>query len=206
MRQDSEEVEFYWKYSLPAAMRKITQLRRKGHKATAIWINESIVILHFKLVRVWRFRREQIRLDYKFDRRQKTVLLTGVDLDGNTHVDFAERADSMAFMRLLSWIVEHYRNYRLVYVFLDNARHHSFWGRPPSNIKFVWLPRYAPECNFDEQFHRLLKRELGLHIFTGIEDVKAVLAKYDGLVRPSLVRRARSILRRHMKKPSKRHL
>ena len=62
-----------------------------------------------------------------------------------------------------------------------------------------------PKCNFDEQFHRFLKRELGLHIFTNIEDVKAVLAKYDGLVRPSLARKARYILRRYTKKLSKGH-
>jgi len=187
-------------------MKKIARLRNRGYKATAIWIDESIVILYFKLVRVWRFRRKQIRLEYKFARNQRTVLLTGVDLDGNTHVDFADRANSMAFMRLLSWIIGHYRDYRLVYVFLDNARYHSFLGRPPPNIKLVWLPRYAPECNFDEQFHRFLKRELGLHIFTNIDDVKAVLAKYDGLVKPSLVRKARHILKRYTNKISKEHL
>jgi len=190
---------------LPSAIKKIAKLRSKGHKATAVWIDESIVVLSFKLVRVWSFRREKVRLVHKFARRQKTVLLTGVDLDGNTHVDFADRANSDAFMRLFFWVVQRYGDYRLVYVFLDNASFHSFWGRPPHNIKFVWLPKYAPECNFDEQFHRFLKRELGLHIFTNIEDVKAVLAKYDGLVRPSLVRKARYLLKRYTKKLSKGH-
>jgi len=36
--------------------------------------------------------------------------------------------------------------------------------------------------------------------------VKAVLAKYDDLVRPSLVRKARYILKRYIKKLSKGHL
>jgi len=205
MRQDPREIEFYWRYELPHAMRKIAKLREKGHKATAIWIDESIVTLSFKLVRVWRFKRERIRLKYKFARSQKTVLLTGVDLDGNTHVDFADKANSITFMRLLSWVIRQYKDYRLVYVFLDNARYHSFLGRLPLNMKLIWLPRYAPECNFDEQFHRLLKRELGLHIFTNIKDVKAVLGKYDGLVRPSLVGKARKILKGYEKRFSKGH-
>jgi len=190
---------------LPSAIRKIARLRRRGRKATAIWIDESIVILSFKLVRVWRFKSRSVRLEYKFVRSQKTVLLTGVDLDGNTHLDFADRANSAAFVRLLSWVIQHYNDYKLVYVFLDNARYHSFLGRLPPNIKLIWLPKYSPECNFDEQFHRFLKRELGLHVFLDIEDVKAVLAKYDGLVRPSLVRKARQTLKRYTKRPPKRH-
>lgn len=205
MRQDPRDVEFYWKYLLPSAMRKIARLRKRGHKATAVWIDESIVILCFKLVRVWRFRSRSVRLEYKFARSQKTVLLTGVDLDGNTHVDFADRANSAAFVRLLSWVIQRYGDYRLVYVFLDNARYHSLLGCIPPNIKLIWLPKYSPECNFDEQFHRFLKRELGLHVFLDIEDVEAVLARYDGLVKPSLVRKARHILKRYTNKLSKRH-
>ena len=205
MRQKQEEVEFYWKYVLPAAMRKIARLRAKGRKATAVWINESIVILHFKLVRIWRFRRERVKFEYRFDRKQRTVLLTAVDLDGVTHVDFAEKANSAAFMRLLSWLVEAHGDHVLVYVFLDRASYHSFIGSPLGSIKLVWLPRYAPDCNFDEQFHRFMKRELGLHVLTQIEDVKRVLAKYDGLRRPSLVRKARKIFLTFSKKFSKRH-
>lgn len=174
-------------------MEEIAELRAEGRKATAIWIDESIVILHFKLVRVWSFRRKRIRCEYKFDRRQRTVLLTAVDLDGNTHVDFAERANSEAFAKLLSWIIREYRDYEVVYIFLDNARYHSVLSRLPPSINFVWLPRYAPECNFVEQFHRLIKRELGFYFFTSIEEVKEVLAKFDGLRRPSLVRKARHI-------------
>jgi len=46
-------------------MRKIARLKEKGHKATAIWIDESIMTLSFKLVRVWRFKRKRIRHKYE---------------------------------------------------------------------------------------------------------------------------------------------
>jgi len=105
-----------------------------------------------------------------------------------------------------SRVIRHCKDYKLVYVFLDNACYCFFLGRLSPNIKLVWLLRYALECNFDEQFCGLLKRELGLNIFTGIKDMRAVLARYDGLVRPSLVREARQILKRYTNKLSKGHL
>lgn len=63
--------------------------------------------------------------------QQKNVLLTGVDLDENTHVDFANTANTRAFMRFISWITKQCKDHKFIYIFLNNVRYHS----PTDNLK-----------------------------------------------------------------------
>jgi len=197
VRRDEAEVEFYWSRVLPSALRKIAKLLKKGRKVALIFVDESIFELTYRLSRVWT-RSRRVFYEYRWDKREKVVAFGGVDLEGRITLRTYERANNTNFLNWLSYVAWRYRSHHVVYVFLDNAGYHSLIRTPgrfsAPKFRLVYIPRYAPECDFAEEIWKVIKRELGYIYFKSGKELAETITKFDGQVRPNILQKVRNML------------
>jgi len=154
--------------------RKIeTELSRRGGKIVIGFIDEFSAQTHDNRVRVWSFRKPEIRKNT--DRKRVNTIGFYSIKGGRSVVSFKENSKKENFIEFLEDIKAVNSNTSILAILDNFPTHKSTEVRKKAeelDIRLVYLPPYSPDLNPIEFIWKSIKRELSLLFVKAIEDIK----------------------------------
>jgi transposase len=178
-RQDPLKVKIFLEETLPKVAKRIEKLVKEGKKVLVGLEDESHHQIKPNVQRAL-FKGKSIMVETINLLNEKKTSFGFLSLSGDLFLEYYNTGNAANFIAFCKSLEETYKDYSSIFLFLDNAKYHGnakfrgskkvrkYWGK--SKIEPVFIPPYSPELNPIEQVWRIIKKQLGKHLFRKISE------------------------------------